>query len=145
MTRMKKCPFCDRKNLAEHQIVYEDKNNLVFFSNQPVTLGHTLVIPRRHVKSLLALADKDTDKLFELVKKISKIIHKVLKPDGIDVGTNYGRIAGQSVDHLHVHIIPRYKGDFTFLQIVGKSLSPYAKVLKNEEIEIANKLRAALA
>lgn len=141
---MRKCPFCNKNNLKEHEIIYEDNNSLVFFSKQPVTVGHTLVITKKHVKSLLALADKDIDKLFELVKKIAKIIHKVLKPNGLDIGTNYGRVAGQSVDHLHVHVIPRYKGDFTFLQIVGKNLSPYSRVLKNEEIKIADKLRAAL-
>ena len=141
---MKKCPFCSKNNLKKHEIIYEDINNLAFFSAQPVTIGHTLVIPKRHVKSMLALNDIEIDKLFELVKKISKTIHKVLKPAGIDVGTNYGRIAGQSVDHLHVHVIPRYKGDFTFLQIVGKSLSPYAKVLKNEEVKTADKLRDAI-
>jgi len=141
---MKKCPFCNKNNLKKHEIIYEDNSYLAFFSSQPVTLGHTLVIPKKHVKSLLAVADKDIDKLFELVKKIAKIIHKVLKPNGFNIGTNYGRIAGQSVDHLHIHVIPRYKGDFTFLQIVGKSLSPYARVLKNEEIKIADKLRAAL-
>ena len=141
---MRKCPFCNKNNLKKHEIIYEDINNLAFFSAQPVTLGHTLVIPKRHVKSLLALTDKETDKLFERVKKIAKIIHKVLKPDGLDIGTNYGRIAGQSVDHLHVHVIPRYKGDFTFLQIVGKNLSPYARILTDEEIKIADKLRAAL-
>ena len=141
---MRKCPFCNKKNLKEHEIIYEDENNLAFFSKQPVILGHTLVIPNRNVKSLLALAEKDTDKLFETVRKIAKTIHKVLKPDGIDIGTNYGKIAGQSVGHLHIHVIPRYKGDFTFLQIVGKSLSPYANVLKTEESKIADKLRNAL-
>lgn len=141
---MNKCPFCNKANLKQHEIIYEDSNNLAFFSSQPVTLGHTLVIPKKHVKSLLSLADKETDKLFELVKKIAKLLHKVLKPDGLDIGTNYGRVAGQSVNHLHVHVVPRYKGDFTFLQIVGKSLSPYAKVLKDDEIKIADKLRSAL-
>ncbi len=141
---MRKCPFCNKNNLKKHEIIYEDNSNLAFFSSQPVTLGHTLVIPKKHVKSLLAFADKDTDKLFELVKRIAKIIHKVLKPNGLDIGTNCGRVAGQSVDHLHVHVIPRYKGDFTFLQIVGKNLSPYSRVLRNEEIKIADKLRAAL-
>lgn len=141
---MKKCPFCNKNNLKKHEIIYENNSNLAFFSSQPVTLGHTLVIPKQHVKSMLALNDKEIDKLFELVKKIAKTIHKVLKPSGIDVGTNYGRVAGQSIDHLHVHVIPRYKGDFTFLQIVGKSLSPYAKILKDKEIKIADKLRSAL-
>lgn len=141
---MKKCPFCDRKNLKRHQIIYEDDSNLVFFSSQPITLGHTLVIPKRHVKSLLALADKEVDKLFEVVKKTARTIYKTLKPNGLDIGTNYGRLAGQSVDHLHVHIVPRYKGDFSFLQIVGKSLSPFARVLKDEEIKLADKLRSAL-
>ncbi|MBI2005480.1 MAG: HIT family protein [Candidatus Aenigmarchaeota archaeon] len=141
---MKKCPFCDKRNLKGHPIIYEDKDNLAFFSKQPVTLGHTLVIPKKHVKSVLSLADKETDKLFELVKKIAKTIQKVLKPDGLDIGTNYGRTAGQSVNHLHVHVVPRYKGDFSFLQIVGKSMSPFAKALKSEEIKIADKLREAL-
>ena len=141
---MKKCLFCSRTNLKKHEIIYENKDNLVFFSMKPVTLGHTLVIPKRHVKSMLALSDEETDKLFELVKKIARLIHRVLKPDGLDIGTNYGRVAGQSIDHLHVHVVPRYKGDFTFLQIVGKSLSPYAKELKSMESETADKLRAAL-
>ncbi len=143
MTRMKKCPFCNKGNLEKHEILYEDDNHLVFFSNQPVTLGHTLVIPRMHVKSLLTLADKEIDKLFELVKRAARTIHKTLKPDGLDIGTNYGRVAGQSIDHLHVHVIPRYKGDFNFLQIVGKSLSPYGKILKNKEFKLADKLREA--
>lgn len=140
---MKKCPFCNKNNLKKHEILFEDDNHLVFFSNQPVTLGHTLVIPKRHVKSLLALADKEVDKLFELVKKVARTIHKTLKPGGLDIGTNYGRIAGQSIDHLHVHVIPRYKGDFTFLQIVGKNISPYGRILKSEEFKAANKLRDA--
>lgn len=93
---------------------------------------------------MLALNDKEIDKLFELVKKIAKTIHKVLRPAGIDVGTNYGRASGQSIDHLHVHVIPGYKGDFTFLQIVGKSLYPYSKALRSEEINIADRLRVAL-
>lgn len=78
------------------------------------------------------------------MKKIAKTIHKVLKPDGLDIGTNYGRTAGQSVNHLHVHVVPRYEGDFSFLQIVGKSMSPFAKALKSEEIKIADKLREVL-
>ena len=140
---MKKCPFCNRGNLKKHEILYEDDNHLVFFSKQPVTLGHTLVIPKKHIKSLLTLRDNEIDSLFELVKKTAKIIHKTLKPGGLDVGTNYGRIAGQSVDHLHVHVIPRYKGDFTFLQIVSKNLSPYSSILKDDENKTANKLRDA--
>lgn len=140
---MKKCPFCNRNNLKKHEVLYEDNNHLVFFSKQPVTLGHTLVIPKKHIKSLLTLRDNEIDTLFELVKKTARIIHKTLKPDGLDMGTNYGRIAGQSVDHLHVHVIPRYEGDFTFLQIVSKNLSPYSRVLKDEETKIANKLKEA--
>lgn len=141
---MKKCPFCSLENLRRHEVILEDDSNMAFFSKEPVTLGHTLVIPKKHVKSLLALKEKDTDKLFELVRKISKVIHKVLKPDGLDIGTNYGRQAGQSVNHLHVHIVPRYKGDFNFLQIVGKTFSPYSRILKGDEIKIANKLRSTL-
>ena len=140
---MKKCPFCNKNNLKKHEILYEDDNHLVFFSKQPVTSGHTLVIPKKHIKSLLTLRDNEIDSLFELVKKTAKIIHKTLKPDGLDVGTNYGRIAGQSVNHLHIHVIPRYEGDFTFLQIVSKNLSPYSSVLKDDENKIANKLRDA--
>ena len=140
---MKKCPFCNAKNIKQHEIIYEDKNYLVFFSKKPVTLGHTLVIPKKHVKFILTLSDKELDGLFELVKKTAKIIHKTLKPDGLDIGTNYGRMAGQSIGHLHIHVIPRYTGDFTFLQIVSKSVNPYSSILKNEEAKIADKLRSA--
>lgn len=138
---MKKYPFCNKNNLKKHEIIYEDNNHIVFFSKEPVNLGHTLVIPKKHVKSMLTLSDKETDKLFELVKKTARTIHKALKPDGIDIGTNYGRVAGQSVDHLHVHVIPRYKGDFNFLQIVSKKFDPYVKVLKKDELKMANKMR----
>ncbi len=142
---MKKCPFCDKENLGRHEILYETNDNLVFFSAEPVTIGHTLVIPKKHVKSMLVLTDREVDRLFEVVKKTAKILHKVLKPSGLDIGTNYGRLAGQSVDHLHVHVVPRYKGDFTFLQIVGKNIAPYSRVLKNDEIGIVKKLKTAFS
>ena len=129
--------------MKKHEILYEDEYNIVFFSNQPVNPAHTLVIPKKHVKSLLTLADHEVDRLFELVKKTAQIIHKVLKPDGLDIGTNYGKIAGQSVDHLHVHVIPRYKGDFNFLQIVGKSIAPYGKLNKVDANKIAEQLKGA--
>lgn len=137
----RECAFCDKKNLKKHEIIYKDNDNLVFFSKQPVNLGHTLVIPKRHVRSVLTLTEKETDKLFELVRKVAKLLHKVLKPDGLDIGTNYGRIAGQTVEHLHVHVVPRFKSDFNFLQIVSKNLAPYSKILNNDQTKLANKLR----
>ena len=106
------CLFC---KLVSRQIpgriVYEDAHTLAFLDVVPRTTGHTMVIPKEHVATLLELPDPEVAPLFAAVKKVAEMMSKNLKPDGITIGMNQGRASGQEVDHLHVHLLPRWHGD----------------------------------
>lgn len=77
----------------------------------PASPGHTLVIPRRHVASFFDLTDEEVAACMALIKEEKSRIDEEFKPDGYNIGVNVGPAAGQSIFHVHIHIIPRYKGD----------------------------------
>lgn len=91
--------------------VYEDENVLAFLDIEPLTKGHTVVVPKQHVENLLDLDDKGVANLFSAVKKIAQNLEDKLGIDGMNIGINMGKVAGQAMNHLHVHILPRYAGD----------------------------------
>ncbi len=106
---MQECIFC---KIAKGEIpsykVYEDESTLAFFDINPITKGHTLVIPKEHVQSFSESTPATAAKLAEGAAKVTKALKKVLKPEGFNYFINEGRIAGQEVMHLHLHIVPRY-------------------------------------
>lgn len=107
-----RCLFCSMVNkevLA--QVIYEDERTLAFLDIHPRAPGHTMIIPKSHVASLLDLEDRDAGPLFGAMKAVEMRILEVLHPEGFTVGVNQGRVAGQEVDHLHVHILPRFFRD----------------------------------
>jgi diadenosine tetraphosphate (Ap4A) HIT family hydrolase len=77
----------------------------------PVSLGHTLIIPKRHIKSYFDLTNEELIAIYDLAKKVKKTIIKTNKPEGFNIGFNDGEVAGQTIMHCHMHIIPRYKDD----------------------------------
>src|SRR5690606_37783412 len=77
----------------------------------PVSPGHALIVPRRHVASWSSLASQEKAALLELVDKVRELLDERHAPDGYNVGLNDGIAAGQTVMHVHVHVIPRYTGD----------------------------------
>jgi diadenosine tetraphosphate (Ap4A) HIT family hydrolase len=77
----------------------------------PVSPGHTVVIPKRHVASFFDLTPGEVNACMELITEQRKLLDEEFNPDGYNVGVNIGPAAGQSVLHVHIHIIPRYKGD----------------------------------
>jgi len=77
----------------------------------PVSEGHTLVMPRRHVGSFFDATAEELDAIWETVRLVKEELDAELHPDGYNIGVNVGEAAGQTVDHLHVHVIPRYEGD----------------------------------
>ena len=91
----------------------ESEFAVAFPDGFPVTQGHTLVIPRRHVASLYELSDEEQAAVWRLVAQLRASLIAELRPDGFNIGLNDGASAGQSVMHAHVHIIPRWKGDTT--------------------------------
>ncbi|MCD6367672.1 MAG: HIT family protein [Candidatus Aenigmarchaeota archaeon] len=109
---MDQCPFCkivSREIPAD--IVYEDEFTLAFLDANPSAPGHTLVIPKRHLPTILDVDDETLKRVFQTVKKVTEMIKNALQPDGFNIGINHGEAAGQRVPHLHVHIIPRFNGD----------------------------------
>ena len=76
-----------------------------------VSPGHTVVIPNRHVASFFELTPEEVAACMELIREEKKLIDEEYKPDGYNIGVNVGPAAGQSIHHVHIHVIPRYTGD----------------------------------
>ena len=106
------CLFCkiiNKKIPAE--IIYEDKDALAFLDIHPRAPGHTMVVPKEHAPNLAELSDEKMEPVFLAVKLVAKRLKDVLKCDGLTIGINQGRVSGQAVDHLHIHLMPRWQGD----------------------------------
>lgn len=106
------CLFCkiSRKDIPS-EIVYEDSDTLAFLDIFPRATGHSVVISKIHSENVLDTDDATLSKVVLTVKKVTDILNKALKPKGFTIGINHGRVSGQVVDHLHIHIIPRYDDD----------------------------------
>lgn len=102
------CPFC---SVPDARICLENEVAIVIRDAYPVSPGHTLIIPRRHVISFFELAADEQASLFQLLNKARSTLDQELHPAGYNIGINDGAAAGQTVPHLHVHLIPRYPGD----------------------------------
>jgi diadenosine tetraphosphate (Ap4A) HIT family hydrolase len=102
------CPFC---HLEASRIHLENEFAAAFPDNFPISEGHTLVVPKRHIASLFDLPEEEQAAVWRLVAIARGSLMTKLKLDGFNVGVNDGPAAGQTVMHAHVHIIPRRKGD----------------------------------
>lgn len=98
------------KDIPSH-VVYEDEHNLAFLDINPHAKGHTLVIPKTDPERFADMKETEVQSLFVAVQKTMARIQEVLGPDGFNVGWNDGKAGGQMVEHVHVHILPRYDGD----------------------------------
>jgi diadenosine tetraphosphate (Ap4A) HIT family hydrolase len=101
------CIFCNPKR----EILAQNANGLAFFDSFPVSRGHALVVPKRHVKTIFEMSEEEATDCFRLVLALKNMLVARYSPDGFNVGANCGEAAGQSVWHAHIHVIPRYKGD----------------------------------
>jgi len=104
----KPCPFC---TLPLERITDSNDLALVIRDGYPVSPGHTLVIPKRHIGSWFEITPEEQSAMLVLLGKAKAILEEEFKPDGYNIGINDGPTAGQTVPHLHMHLIPRYKGD----------------------------------
>ena len=105
---MTNCPFC---TLPPERIIDSNNLALVIRDGYPISLGHTLIIPKRHIGSWFEIAQAEQQALLDLLAKAKAVLETEFKPDGYNIGINDGPPAGQTVPHLHMHLIPRYKGD----------------------------------
>lgn len=103
------CIFCKIiNNEIPSYKVYEDDEVLAILDISQITDGHTLVMPKKHYKNLLDASDEDINKCMSVVKKLSKDYESKLNALGFNILSNVNEVSGQSVDHLHFHIVPRY-------------------------------------
>jgi diadenosine tetraphosphate (Ap4A) HIT family hydrolase len=105
---LSECPFC---TLPVERIVDSLPTALLVWDAFPVTNGHSLVIPRRHVASWFEITAVERADLLALVDRAKGIVDEKSRPDGYTIGINDGPAAGQTVPHLHIHLIPRYSGE----------------------------------
>lgn len=109
---MTNCVFC--KIVAwetPSQRVYEDEGYIAFLDINPINFGHTLIIPREHIENVEATPDGVLAGMITLAKKVGLAITKAMRVDGYNIKINNGRAAGQEIDHVHIHVIPRLDGD----------------------------------
>ena len=133
------CIFCKiiRGELPSYK-VYEDEKTIAFLDIKPVNAGHTMVVPKAHSHNIFDISPEDWEATTEVVRKLAIAIEKGLKADGVNIAMNNREHAGQIVDHPHVHIIPRFKGD-------GLKLMPQRSYETGEAETSAEKIRAALS
>ena len=110
---MDKCRICKIIKERSSEILLENEKFIAISDAHPVTKGHTIVTPKKHVVSFFDQTDEDEKELYQFLKELKIVIDKKNSPDGYNIGINDGRAAGRSIDHLHVHVIPRYSGDIT--------------------------------
>lgn len=108
---MRACPFCAR--IASNEFRWDNDHAVAFEDLYPVSQGHTLVVPRRHESDLFHLDPTVRAAVWALVDEVHRDLTNELAADGFNIGLNEGTAAGRTVDHAHVHVIPRFTGDVT--------------------------------
>lgn len=123
---MSNCLFC---KYDKTQYIAENQLAVAIFDHFPVNEGHALIIPKRHFADFFEATEEEVVKIYSLVHEVKQIIDNKYKPTGYNLGINIGEDAGQTVMHLHVHLIPRYKGDVENpkggIRKLKKELVPY--------------------
>jgi diadenosine tetraphosphate (Ap4A) HIT family hydrolase len=108
MTALRPCPFC---TLPPARVIGNSEHGLIIRDAYPISVGHTLVVPRRHVGSFFDLSSDERADLLDLLDVAKVNLDRELRPQAYNIGINDGVAAGQTVPHLHIHLIPRYDGD----------------------------------
>ncbi len=109
---MDECIFCkiSRGDIPCAKI-YEDDEFIAFADINPISRGHTLIVPKEHSPTVFEMETHEGNAVLALVQKLGKALMNVCESDGMNVGINVNPAAGQVVMHTHIHLIPRYKGD----------------------------------
>lgn len=130
------CIFCSIVNgdIPSYK-VYDDNDFLAFLDISQAEIGHTLVVPKKHFDNFLEMDDETAKKLIVLVKVLANKIKKATGALGINILNNNGETAGQSVNHIHFHIIPRYADDDLVIKFTQHQLS------QQEFIDLAKSIK----
>ncbi|MCX5693544.1 MAG: HIT domain-containing protein [Candidatus Omnitrophica bacterium] len=141
MRKTKGCIFClAKKSKSQDYVVFKTKSSICLLNIYPYNNGHLLISPLRHVADIDLLSEEEILDIFKCVKRAKRLLGKVLKPQGYNLGFNLGRSAGAGITgHLHLHIVPRWSGDSNFMpiisdtKVISQSLGELVRLLKNAE------------
>jgi diadenosine tetraphosphate (Ap4A) HIT family hydrolase len=123
------CPFCQR--IESGDVTYEDGSAVAFPDGRPVTPGHTLVVATRHEPSFLRLTEAEAGDVWRLARRVCEDLQRQYEITGFNLGINVGGAAGQTIPHVHMHIIPRHEGDGRAARGRLRELAP--EQLRDEE------------
>jgi len=119
------CIFCttsSRRDDRKRLILHRSESSIIVMNRFPYNSGHLMVAPMKHTGDLEDLSVPELTDLSDLLKKTVMLLRKAMNPEGFNIGMNVGRIAGAGVtDHLHFHVVPRWRGDTNFMPIVSET------------------------
>lgn len=122
-------------------VIARDRTCFALLNTYPYNGGHLMIVPYKQVQDLNGLTDQEMADLLRLTRRCQNALTQVMKPDGFNIGINLGRVAGAGiVEHLHVHVVPRWEGDTNFMPVLANTT-----VVPQALRELAAQLRAALA
>lgn len=122
-------------------VVARDRTCFAVLNRYPYNGGHLMVVPYKQAADFNELTDEEVSDLWKLARRCMNMLRKEMKPDGFNVGINFGRVAGAGItEHLHIHIVPRWNGDTNFMPVIANT-----SVVPQALVELGNQFRAALA
>ena len=141
--KIKGCIFCIKIKAGRERfktvpcLIKKSRYSFAMLNIYPYNNGHIMVAPFRHIKDLKGLNDEELLDIIKLTRDMQALLEKKLKPHGFNIGINTGKVAGAGYkDHLHVHIVPRWKGDSNFMPVIAdtkvmpQSLKELHRILK---------------
>lgn len=140
MRRVDQCVFCDQESLKP-QLVYEDKLWLIIFARRPLALGHVMVIPKMHFLDLKDLGAEELATIGIIIQKASIALSSAFQASGINIFTNIGKSAGQSIPHFHIHIITRFDDESRSPFQILNSPEDYKNLPRLNESELLKKVQ----
>ena len=138
------CVFCaarDSDDEAASLVVHRGTSGFVLLNLYPYNNGHLMVVPNRHIPDLTSATPAELAELMELARLSEMVLTEICQPHGLNMGINLGRPAGAGIlDHIHLHVVPRWAGDTSFMSVVGD-----VRVLPEELPQTAAKMRPVFA
>ena len=115
------CAIVEKSPQVEQLVLLRTKLSIITLNLYPYNVGHLMIFPIRHIEDIRKLTEEEEHEILKLTKFSIDVLEKVYSPDGFNIGWNIGTSSGASISHLHEHVVPRYKNELGFLDIITKS------------------------
>ena len=141
------CIFCNmpKENRDEENLIlFRGNNHFIIMNAFPYNNGHIMIVPYRHTSSLEGWSSEEQQEMMELADLAISLLKKTIRPDGFNLGINMGQVAGAGiVDHVHLHIVPRWNGDTNFMPVLADTrvISEYLKATYRKLVKILDEMR----